>query len=246
MTFTFPKKIADAMRHEGQVVRLQAWGKGMPVRGPKKFKVCRDIVDYFLEHEQMKLPDLTRPTNIGYTKANTLLRAIVLRAYKPWLFWVRVETNTQHEKHTMNPVRRSDVPRVLVALGFSEDVSETRWTTSGAGHTFGMPPEWRTRWTTMGGSGHERIYFARFGQTVKVLSPMLFHREFKRENRIPGLNEYLGSLPYTEKRFLTVQNELTTWLTEDKHIYKMEKPLLKLIGSWCSRQVLKDLGLETK
>ena len=187
-------------------------------------------------------PDLKRPSNIGYLIGTNVTRALVFKAYRPGLYWVRVEQNAQHEHHAMNPVRRKDVPAVLKAFDFT---GPSRWVTSGARTAFGMPCAWRIRWRDMGGNGHGHIYFVRFGETVRVLSPMLFNREFKTELRLPGLNEYLGSLPYSESRLLQIRSKLEFAAHPDSALtYKMTKPVLKRIGLWCSKQVLEDLGAQ--
>lgn len=231
----------ELVRIRRRAERLKAWAQaGAPDPTKGSHAGNNAILDHFFDTSDQWAPNLRRPTNIGYLMGTNVTRALIYRAYDPDLFWVRVEQNAQHEHHAMNPVRNEDVVAVLAKLGFR---GNARWVDSGANHVFGMPFDWRIRWRDMGG-GHERIYFVRFGETVKTLSPMLFNREFKRELRIPGVNEYLGSLGYTEDRLFKVRLKLERWKHPEGNLtYKMEKPVLKLIGNWCSKQVLADLGL---
>lgn len=207
--------------------------------GHGPFSAYRRVVNHFFEHSTVTAPDFTRATNIGYLVGTNVTRALVYRAYQPNLYWVRVEVNPHITKHAMNPVREVDVPRVLVALGFE---GESRWIPSGACTFFGMPGEWKVRWALMGG-GAEHIYFIRFGDAMKLLSPSQVNKEFKKANRITGLNEFLGTLPYTPERLARLQQKFKRWTHPDGG-YRMKPPLLRRLGRWCSRQVLKDLGLE--
>lgn len=206
-----------------------------------RFRAYRKVVDHFFSHSEQKTPDLTRATNIGYLVGTNVTRALLHRAYRPGLFWVRVEVNPHTYKAAMNPVREVDVPRVLIALGFE---GESRWIPSAANTAFGMPTAWRIQWATIGG-GADHLYFARFGETVNMLTPLIFNKAFKRENRITGLNEFMGVLPYTPERRERVLAKLSPWTTPDGKGFKLVGPVLRRLGWWCSKQVLKDLGLET-
>ena len=155
---------------------------------------------------------------------------------------MRIEWNPHIYKSAMNPVREVDVLRVLDALGFT---GESRWVPSAADTAFGLPVGWRIQWTTIGG-GHDHLYFVRFDKKIRMLSPMVFHRAFKRENRVMGLNEFMGVLPYTPRRRERVMNKLSPWTHPDGDGYKMNPPVLRRLGWWCSRQVLRDLRLEVK
>lgn len=205
-----------------------------------RFKAFRRVVTHFFEHSKETAPDFTRATNIGYLVGTNVTRALVYRAYRPATYWVRVEVNPHTYRTAMNPVREADVPRVLEALNFK---GESRWIPSAANTAFGMPTEWRLQFSTMGGGG-DHLYFIRFGEVVQMLTPMVCQKAFKRENRIKGLNEFLGVLPYTPERRERVMAKLSPWSTTDGQGYKMVKPLLRRLGWWCSKQVLKDLGLE--